>query len=459
METNLQELIGVLLPVWLPIGAAPIIYLMRRQALLAALPASGVMGMTGWWLATRPPQHETFVLGRSLFLSSIGQVVLVALAFWLVFAFLYSWRISQGWSLFPFLLLVYGGIAAALFFEDLVLQVLLLKLAWLFVIILVQGGAGANTRAATRLLILSVVALPPFLVAATLIGQQVSQPDVPMFTALIVLMLGIGFALMLAVIPFHAWLPQTAEDGPPLIAAWLVAGMGSAYLVLLFDLLTRYEWLAQDVQLQQLLFAGGLLLALAGGILIVTEQHLGRLWAYAVLTDLGYILLGLSFNSSVGRVAVLLLIGGRLVSLLVSGSALATMRHRATSLHFDDLVGVGARLPLSMLVFAIGGLALLGAPLTAGFPGHWTILRLMAEGQSPWLWALLVTSVLGMIGFIRAFAVMVAPTSEERLLQVEGEPRIATSLLLGLSALSLLVGLAPQSLDPLLAHLLGSLNF
>lgn len=450
---------GALLPVWLPMVAAPVVYLLRRLAAAAALLSSSVMAIVGWWLINRPPGNDFDILGRGLFLSGVSQMLLVLLAFWLIGAFLFSWRISQGWSLFPFLLLVYSLLAGALFFDELIIQVLALKIAWLVVIMLVQGGVALNTRAAGRLLILSVLALPPFLVAATAIAQRIYEPNADALTAIIVLSLGMGFALMLAIIPFHAWLPQAAEDGPPLVAAWLVAGLGGAYLVLLLDLLASYQWLAADQQVQRLLFGGGLLLAIGGGIAGVAERHLGRLWAYAVLADLGYILLGLSFGSRAGTLAALLTIAGRMLSLLLAGSALATIRHRATSLDFDDLVGVGTRLPLAMLGFALGGMAMLGAPLTASFPGHWAVLRLMAQSQTGWTWGLVVAGVLGMIGFVRAFAVMTTPADEMQLARVEGEPRIATALMVVMAVLSVLLGLAPQVMSPVLTALLESLNF
>ncbi|MBA3532390.1 MAG: hypothetical protein H0T73_10755 [Ardenticatenales bacterium] len=454
----LQILGSALFPVWLPILVAPLVYLLRRHSLVAALLSSMVVAMAAWWLVNFPPQ-DIVLLGRPLFLSGMAQALLVGLAAWLVMAFLFSWRISQGWTLFPFLLMVYGLLVAAMLFEELVIQVLLLKAAWLVVIMLVQGGAAANTRAATRLLILSVLALPPFLVASTLIAQRLYEPEAAALTAFIVLTLGMGFALMLAIIPFHAWLPQAAEDGPPIIAAWLAAGMGGSYLVLLFDLLAQYRWLAENMQVQRLLFGGGILMAITGGVLAVTERHLGRLWAYTVLADLGYILLALSFGTRAGTLAALLVIGSRLISLLLAGSALATIRHRATTLDFDDLLGVGARLPISMLGFAIGGMAMLGAPLTAGFPGHWSVLRLLMEQGSGWVWVLIIASVLGLVGFIRAFAVMTAPVAESKMTRVEGEPRIASTFLFVLGILSVLMGLAPQTLDPILNPLLRSLNF
>ncbi len=207
MQSFLDGLGGVLLPIWLPIVAAPIVYMMRRYAFAAALFAAVVMGATAWWLVRFPPAGDWLIVGRRLVLSGLAQMLLVALALWLLVAFLYAWRISQGWTAFPFLLVVYGFIAAALFFEELILQVLLLKLAWLIVILLVQGGAAANTRAATRLLILSVLALPPFLIAATLISQQLYQPDAPLQVPLIVFALAMGFR------------PDAGRDPLPRLAA------------------------------------------------------------------------------------------------------------------------------------------------------------------------------------------------------------------------------------------------
>ena len=456
---ELPGLWSALLPVWLPLAALPLVYFFRRQAFIAALLASTVLGVIAWWLVVNPATNID-ILGRELLLSGIAQVLLVALAIWLIIAFLFAWRISQGWTLFPVLLLVYSLITAALLFEELVVQVLLLKIAWLVMILLVQGGTKGTTRAATRLLILAVLAVPPFLLAATLITQRVFQPEsAETLTSIIVLALGIGFALMLAIIPFHAWFPQVVEDGPPLVAAWLVAGMGGSYLIILFDLLGRYQWLAENEQVQRILFRGGLLLAIGGALLIVTERHLGRLWSYAVLADLGYILLGFSFASRPGMLAALLLIISRLVNLLLAGAALATIRHHATSLYFDQIAGVGPRVPLSIFAFAIGGLAMLGAPLTAGFPGHWAVLRLMVQTDSGWAVALVSTSLLGSIGFLRAFAVMANRVDEDKLTKIKPEPRIATFMLSALAGLSILIGLAPQTMNPVLAYLLRSLNF
>lgn len=454
------ELQAALLPVWLPLLLSPCIYLFRRIGLLASVASSAVMGYIAYWLYTHPAVEGLNILGRALLMSNLEKGLLIILALWLAAAFLFAWRISQGWSLYPFLLAAYSLISLALLFEELVIQVIILQIAWLVVILLVQGGAQANTRAGTRLLVLVVLALPAFLIGASLIGLRAEAPDTPLLDAFTVLAFGMGFALMLAIIPFHAWLPQAVEDGPPLVAAWLVAGMGGSYLLVLFDLLAEQSWLAQDPQVQRLLFIGGLVLGVGGGLLTVTERHLGRLWAYAVLTDLGYILLGLSLNSLVGTQAALLVLANRFICVLLAGGALATIRHHATSLDFDQLVGLAGRLPISVLAFALGSLAMFGVPLTGGFPGHWAILRQLLTVSSGWTVLLVVSSALGALGFIRAFAVMVSrPEDEADMTRIATEPPLVVVMLALLGVLSLAAALAPQTFTPMIAYLMQGFNF
>lgn len=454
------DLITALVPVWLPLLLAPLVYLLRRTGILVSLLSVLTMSGVAWWLFSRPLVADLTLSGRALLLSGLEQGFLIVVALWLAVAFIVVWRIPQGWSFYPFVLMAYSGIAAAMMVEEMILQVLILLIAWMVVILLVQGGAQANTRAGTRLLVLAILALPAFLIGGALMEQRIFYPNDLFRNSLIVLSLGMGFALMLAVIPFHAWLPQAAEDGPPLVAAWLVAGMGGSYLLVLIDLLSRNPWLAQETQVQRLLFIGGLVLGIGGGVLTITERHLGRLWAYAVLVDLGYILLGLSLDNQIGTQAALLIITNRLICLLLVGVALATIRHHATSLHFEQLVGLATRLPISVLAFAFGSLGMFGVPMTGGFPGHWSVLRQFFAITPFWTGMLVLSAMIGSMGFVRALAIMVSrPDDENAFRQITNEPPLVALLLGGIGVLSLTVAVAPQTFTPIITYLMESFVF
>jgi formate hydrogenlyase subunit 3/multisubunit Na+/H+ antiporter MnhD subunit len=458
--TWLREVVLAFAPlafIWLPLLAVPLVYILRRYSIVAATAAAVMVLLSGWLLWDQPPT-ETRLLGETLALSGLSRALLIGLSLWLAVAFLLAARIPQGRSLFPFLLVSYAFIATALLFQNFVVRVLLLKIAWLVAIMLVQGGFTQSTRAASRLLVMTVLALPPFLAASEMLQQYTLEPGLLRLESPIVVTLALGFSLMLAVIPFHAWLPQVAEDGPPLIASFLIAGLGSAYLVLLVDLLGNNAWLANNAQAQTFLSSGGLILIVLGGCLTLSETHLGRLWAYSTLTNLGMLLLGLGVGTIAGIQGALLVGGARLLNLLLSGGALATIRRHATTLELDGLAGVGFRLPLSMLALAIGGLGLLGAPVTFGFPGHWSVLQALIAQHPAWAWAIIAANGLGVLGYLRAFAAAFREAPADRLEQIQREPRLATGVLLGLAGLALLLALFPQWANPVLTYLLTSLN-
>lgn len=458
--TLLRSIFAALAPlayIWLPLLAVPLVYLLRRREVIAATIAATMVALSGW-LLWRQPFFTLEILGRTLALSGLVRALLIGLSLWLAVAFALAWRVSQGRSLFPFLLISYAAIATALSFEDFLLRVLILKIAWLVTIILVQGGFTSSTRAASRLLVLTVLALPAFLAASEMLQRYTLEPGLIYLQSPIVVALAVGFSLMLGVIPFHAWLPQAAEDGPPLIAAFLVAGLGMTYLVLLVDLLSGYAWLANHPQMQMLLNRGGLLLVILGGLLTFGETHLGRMWAYSTLLNLGALFLALGLGTAEGVEAALLIGGVRVLSLLLCGGALATIRHHATTLDLAGLPGVGARLPLSLLAIAIGGLGLIGAPLTPGFPGHWAMLRLLVQIQPTWAWLVVGASGLAILGYLRAFTAAFGAAPAERVAEIESEPRLATGILMALATVALLVALFPQWLAPLITYLLASLN-
>lgn len=454
----LSDAFFALLPLWLPVLASPIVYILRRREMAASLLTVGVLGVSSYLLWTQPPAATTF-LGRPLELTRLPRVVLVTLGLWMIIASIYSARISQGWSIFPFWLVSFSILSGAFLFQDFLIRVLILKIAWLVAILLVQSGTATETRAGTRLLIVSVLALPAFLFASVLIDRFALQPEQLVLAQIAGIGLGLGFSLMLAVFPFHAWLPQAAEDGPPLVAAWLVSALGTSYLVLLIDILSQHPWLLNEGNGQTMLRAAGLILAIGAGILVFAETHLGRMWAYSVLSDLGYLLLALSFGGTAGVRAALLVTAARFVALALSGTALATIRHRVETLEIEGLAGSASQVPLSYIGFLAGGLAFFGLPLSPGFPGHWIVIRELLTTGGGWVWALVGAALLGTLGYVRALNAAFQTAPQERLDEIEREPLSVGAILLFLIVLAVSIGLAPGTIMPLISFLLQGLNF
>ncbi len=447
------ELLSLWTPLWLPLALAPLTYVLRRYEVIAAVLTAAVLVFSSVLFWTRPPPPATF-LGRALVLEDTPRVLLVALGFWMAVGALFAGRISQGWSLFPFWLLLFSLFNAAFMFQDFVVRVVLLKIAWLGAILLVQSGITVSVRAATRLLIVAVIALPPLLAAGLLATRIQANSNLIELAPLAGVGFGVGFSLVLAVVPFHAWLPQVAEDAPPLVAAWFVAAFGTAYLMLLVELVRNMPWLLTEGRGLDMLRVAGTLLIVGGGVLALVETHLGRMWAYSVLVDTGYILLAIRIGPFMGMEAAWLAIIARFVALILSGTALATIRHRAMSLHLDELPGSASRVPLSFLGLLSGGLSFLGIPLSPGFPGHWVVLRQIFPVEPQLGWTLLIATLLGTLGYVRALNAGFRTAPPERLNTIEPEPLSVTFLLLVLVIVASLIGLAPPVIVPLVRFMI-----
>jgi formate hydrogenlyase subunit 3/multisubunit Na+/H+ antiporter MnhD subunit len=173
------------------------------------------------------------------------------------------------------------------------------------------------------------------------------------------------------------------------------------------------------------------------------QRDFGRLFGYAALSDLGVLLLAFAVGGSQRVELTLLHAVGRSVSVILFAASLAILRHRAATDRFSGLHGMARRLPIATVGLMLGGLALAGFPLTAGFPVHWTVYR-AASGEE-WIWtALLLASSIGIgVGVLRGLGAMLGNEPRQN---VDRQPAIASLIVLTLIVLTLVLGLYPQLL-------------
>jgi multicomponent Na+:H+ antiporter subunit D len=94
--------------------------------------------------------------------------------------------------------------------------------------------------------------------------------------------------------------------------------------------------------------------------------------------------------------------------------ALGCVALRIGSVRIEDMRGLGRRMPLTMFSFVLGGLSLIGVPLTAGFISKLYLVRAAIE-QGEWFLAavVLVGSLLAVIYIWRVVeAAYLAPPPE-----------------------------------------------
>ncbi len=450
----MNPLPGPILLFALPVLAAGVTYLVRRWAILAASFAAATAGVLAFLCLRLPLDRSAFVLGQevafgrpvvvigqTLQLHSAGQLWLAFIFGLAVVLYLLAWRISPGRSFFPFSLVIMALYVLVILLEGFSLQVLVYAISVTLAVFIIQGGQLGSVRGAQRYLVVSLLALPLLLAAAWLMDPAQSTPQEAETIRRVLLPAALGFGLLLGAFPFGTWMPALAATAPPVVTAFVfTAGQAMAfYLTLAF--LHQNPLILSDGVAPAVIQAAGLVMAVAGGVMAAVQRDFGRLLGYAAMSDMGILLLALVSAGSQSVTLVLLHLVSRGLILALMATALSILRHRATTDRFDDLGGMARRLPVVTMGLVIGGLALAGFPLTAGFPTRWAVYRAMSGEETIWIFLLLASSAGIIIGLLRGVSAMLG--SEPRK-DVARQPLLASLLVVLLAVVVILLGVFPQ---------------
>ena len=218
--------------------------------------------------------------------------------------------------------------------------------------------------------------------------------------------LTVGICLKLALFPLHLWLPNAYAYAPSAVTAFLAA---TATKVSVYVLLRFYYSVFGESVIFTALPMGGILLALSLAAMFIAStvaifQHdLKRMFAYSSVAQIGYITLGISFDSLNGLTAGLVHLFNHAITkgalfLLLGGIAL-----RLGAVRFDSIDGIGRTMPLTSFGIVLAGLSLIGTPGTAGFVSKWYLVLAAIEAGAWWLAALIVLSSLLAVVYVWRF--------------------------------------------------------
>ena len=145
----------------------------------------------------------------------------------------------------------------------------------------------------------------------------------------------------------------------------------------------------------------------------IFQNNLKRMLAYSSIAQVGYMVLGISFGSATGLTAGIVHMFNHA---LIKGGlfmAVGCLALRLPSLELQELRGIGRRMPWTTFAWVLGGLGLIGVPLTAGFISKWyLILAAMQAGHGAVAALILISSLLSLVYVWRFVEVAYfAPTS------------------------------------------------
>jgi formate hydrogenlyase subunit 3/multisubunit Na+/H+ antiporter MnhD subunit len=416
----------------LPLAAAPLVYLFRRTGLGALVAALVTLFLA--WLALRLPAGVVLnVLGRTIELNQSSQLTLSLLFVASALLFLISSAsgpfiagirnkaidagvlTGAGRTFYPLSLGVLGVLAAAILSRHLGITAILVQVAAILGVFVIQGSRLASIRAAQRFLVLISLALPIFLLIAWRIDlyQFAAETQTPRSLQQTALLVGIGFALWLAVVPFHSWVTATTAEASPASAAFILLAFPVVALLALIQLLADAPWLVNVAPLGWAILVAGGLTAGVGGLMTGVQRGFSGLMGYAALYDLGCTLVVLGLGGPAAVLVIFVGLAVRALALTLLAASVSAFRLQVPGDGFAQMSGLAARLPVATAGVLIGGLTLAGAPLTVGFALRWQLLQGLAHFEARWALALGLAGLGVTIGYLRGLRALLA-VSESR---------------------------------------------
>jgi NADH-quinone oxidoreductase subunit M len=185
------------------------------------------------------------------------------------------------------------------------------------------------------------------------------------------LLLFIGFAVKAPLFPFHVWLPRVAMEGPVAVTALLAGLKLGAYGLLRFALplapAGAQQYLNAVVALAMLGIVYGALVALA-------QTNLRRLLAFAGVSHVGYVVLGIASLTPQGTQGAMF----QLLNFTVIAGGLFLLAdflyQRLGSTELTGLGGLAKSMPRFATLFFLLGLAGMGVPGSNGFAAEHLIV-------------------------------------------------------------------------------------
>ncbi|HNW58642.1 MAG TPA: proton-conducting transporter membrane subunit [bacterium] len=289
--------------------------------------------------------------------------------------------------------------------------------------------------------------LPHMGEVARLIPRKAALLGVGLMTA--------GFATKAGLVPFHAWLPDAHSEAPSPVSALLSGLIIKLGAYALARTVTLFAPAWHGVPLLIAILAAASMLI--GIMMALVQDDLKRMLAFSSVSQIGYVFMGLGLGSYLGVYAGLFhLVNHTLIKSLLFMSTGAIMYATSGVRRISQLGGLARRMPVTSFCFILGALALGGLPPLNAFLSKFTLF--IALGEAHLWWALIIAILTGLLTLaclVRAaykvfWAPAAVPEAEAGSALVREVPFLMYFSMAVLAGLSLLIGLFPGVLYPLL---------
>lgn len=208
-------------------------------------------------------------------------------------------------------------------------------------------------------------------------GQAAANP---VFSYLAFILLLAGFAVKTGAVPFHSWLPdahQSADTSVSVLLSGIVIKVAGIYgIIVLLKLFPNVPAINMTLAIM------GIVSIITGALFALRQTHFKRIVAYSSVSQMGYILLGLSTGSVLGLIGAAAHIFNHATFKSTLFSNAAALHEQAGTLDIDEMGGLQSKMPVTGISSIIAFLSTAGIPPLAGFWSKLLIIMALWAGNA-----------------------------------------------------------------------------
>jgi multicomponent Na+:H+ antiporter subunit D len=186
----------------------------------------------------------------------------------------------------------------------------------------------------------------------------------------------VGFGVKSALFPLHVWLPDAHSTAITPSSAMLSSLAVKGYIIALLKVF--YVAVGADIitrlPITNILALLGMLAIIAGALFALAQDELKRRLAFSTISQIGYIFLGIGLGNIQGLTGTFMHILSHATTKALLFLAAGAIIKRTGKSKISEMAGVGFEMPVTLGVFAIGVLSMIGIPLFSGFVSKWQLL-------------------------------------------------------------------------------------
>ena len=272
----------------------------------------------------------------------------------------------------------------------------------------------------------------------------------------------VGLATKLAIIPLHVWMPWVHAEHPTCIAGLLAIYANIAAYVAVRVLILPLRVDLFPLSLPLMIFA--LLTMVYGALLTLAQTDAKRFCACSTISQISYSVFGIAAMTAWGVQGGMFYFLSHILGKAILFSTAGILVYQMETRNLKNMRGLWPQMPLTAVLWLSASLILSALPPTNGFVGKWLIFAGAFKGFNSNLLGLLViiaailSTLLTLIyTFLTGIRIFLGRQKTNDFEHPASDPPLTMSLpLLALAGLAFAMGIFPKPLLRLLDSVIGT---